>query len=201
MSGTAIRREDNTLAWKPGRRLKPSEYALAREAGFKWHKGMKAWVAKRTPEREAFLLKFVSELPQERPNPFAQRFSVRRNGQPLPELVDARLTANKKRLVLYISDTGRQFYQRIDMTRSGAGLARYSELSGSMAFSRDIKETAGGDDAPFRHYLRNICGIYSVRRDLAEALVFLLWSREVVLSDWPESEGVQPVQPLSNAAD
>lgn len=200
MSGTAVRQENDTLAWKPGRRLKPSEYALTRAAGFKWHKGAKAWVASRTPEREAFLLKFVTEIRRVSPTPYSKLRLIRKKRSPA-ELVDARFTANKKRLILHLSDNGRQFYQSIDLTREGAGLYTYVEGVGDMVFTRGFKARAAGNGSPFIRITRQVCGSYRVRRELAEALVFLLWGREVVLSDWPELEGVQPAQPLSNAAD
>ena len=191
------------LVWKPGRRLKPSEYAVTREAGFKWHKGAKAWVASRTPEREAFLLKFVTEIHRFSSTPYAQQRIVFK-GEPPAELVDARLTANKKRLILHLSNNGRQFYQSVDLTREGAGLYTYLENPGILIFTRGFKTTAAGGGSPFIRISRECCGSYWTRRELAEALVFLLWGREVVLSDWPvrpSQEDVRPVQDHLNAAD
>lgn len=202
MSGTAIRREDNTLAWKPGRRLKPSEYALTREAGFKWHKGVKAWVAKRTPEREAFLLKFVSEIQQVTPRLLA-RPRVGRDGKPLPELVDFRITSAKKRLILFIRE-GQSFYRKhLDLTREGAGLFAVSWAMRNAVFVRSRKrvDCDDQDGVVYERYVVQPYLAVSVSRDMADLLAQVFWNRKLDLSNWHGQEDVQPIQPHLNAAD
>lgn len=57
--------EDDTLRWTPDERLDANEYALAKDAGFKWWGRTGAWVAVWTPGREDHLLARVEEVTHE----------------------------------------------------------------------------------------------------------------------------------------
>ncbi|MBZ9750760.1 hypothetical protein K7W42_07785 [Deinococcus sp. HMF7604] len=125
--------------------------------------------------------------------------SVTVNGNPVPELMDARITPDKRHLILYINDQGVYTTRRINMARQGAGMLSVNPAFGTVMFVRGVKEV---QDASFSRVIRTLVGVYACRRDLAEALVCLLWRQEESYPDWrePVREGV-PAAPLANAAD
>ncbi|THF70518.1 hypothetical protein E7T06_07385 [Deinococcus sp. Arct2-2] len=123
------------------------------------------------------------------------------DGSPLPHLTNARLTTDKKTLILFIQDNGTHYTRRIDMRRSGAGLSNFTEYCGHLMFARGVKDYPPTDATPWIHTIRDVVGVFTARRDLAEALVFFLWGEEVSLTQWPEPEGVPAVQSLAEAAD
>ncbi|EYB68856.1 hypothetical protein DEIPH_ctg017orf0235 [Deinococcus phoenicis] len=127
---------------------------------------------------------------------------VTQNGQALPELVDARLTPDKKMLILFVRQGERHFRRHINMTRHDAGLFCYNSAFGTLHFVRGIKELPANGERPFIRTLRTTLGIFTARRELVEALVFLLWGQEVTLSEWPEPEAIhrEEVQPFPRAA-
>lgn len=124
------------------------------------------------------------------------------NGQPVPELVDARLTSGQKTLILFIKDQGVFTTRRINMRRQGAGLFSINPRAGTVMFTRGVKCVSEQEDS-FIRVVRTLVGVYACRRDLAEALAFYLWREEGRYEDWqePDQEGVPATQPLSNAAD
>lgn len=62
-NGTALYNpDDDTLRWSNAERLTATEYAQAKELGFKLWSGSSAWVATWTPEREDFLLQYVEQI-------------------------------------------------------------------------------------------------------------------------------------------
>lgn len=204
LPGTATRRADGTLEWQPGRELTADERTAAYQAGFTREPGTHNWTAKRTPQREAFLLRFVNEVQREQPSPTAVTpFAldlVKPNGTPLAELLDVNLNRTRRTLTLTIQDGERTVKERIPMYRSRAGLAGYVETSGVVMFTHGLPKD---EPVKFKRGTPPISGTYRCERGLAEALHFLLTGVAVCFSDWPQREGLHPAheQTLLNAAD
>lgn len=207
----ATRHADGTLRWVVEGRLGDNEYALTRRAGFKWHKGKKAWVAPHTPEREAFLLERVSHIERLDTTPFVGFRNPDRS--PLPEVQDFRLHDGK--LILFLKLGEAYFTRRVNLHVSGAGLDTYMP-DGSAIISRGGRTTTtrltrAGQPGTLTYttYVRP----FLVKADppLMEELAAQVWSVMNALQTaapapyfTPDSqEGVQPASAelLSNAAD
>ena len=197
----ATRHADGTLRWVVEGRLGDNEYALTRRAGFKWHKGKKAWVAPHTPEREAFLLERVSHIERLDVTPYAQQQQMEAN---LPELVDFRLTRDKKTAIFFIRE-GENFYRKhLDLTKEGAGLYAVNHKRGLVTLRRFMKQISHDavDGAVFDRHLSRKFIVATASSDMVRALTFVFWGKEDTCNS-PETEGVQPASAelLSNAAD
>lgn len=123
---------------------------------------------------------------------------TRTDGTRMPHLVDARLTTDKRRLILFVNDNGTLYTKRITLNKQGAGLSNYHP-GGHLGFARGVT-VEEGETAPFRRVVRTMVGFYSAPRELAETLILLLWGQAVTLPDWQTPEDVRPVQ-YAEAAD
>ena len=205
--GKAARRGDGDLYWWPGRSLTRDERVMAQQAGFNRQAKENLWVAKRTPEREAFLLRFVDEVTRvddsAPASPFTQ-YLEKPDGGDLPELLNLHFDQKERLLTLTILDDGQEYHEEIHLIRPRAGLSWIGEASGTVAFTHGLTVSPHALPSATRRLVPPILGIYRCRRGLAEALHFLFRGVEASFSDWPIQEGVQPAQdeaPVANAAD
>lgn len=126
-------------------------------------------------------------------------------GLPLPEIVDFRITGDKRKAIFFIREGDAYYRKHLDLTKEGAGLYCINPATGTAMLRRYSKrmsyDEVGG--AAFERFVNKKFIVATVSRDMARALTFVFWGKEDPAADWPEAEGVQAAQPelVANAAD
>lgn len=122
-------------------------------------------------------------------------------GLPLPELVDFRLTTDKKKAIFFMREGERYYRKHLDLTKEGAGLWTVNPYFGTVSFSRFGKsisvEAVSG--AAFDRYIQQKYIVAGVTLEMACLLARVFWGKELDLTDWRTQEGVQSF-PLAAAA-
>lgn len=123
--------------------------------------------------------------------------------RPIPELVDFRITGDKKQAVLFIRE-GTRFYRRhLRLTREGAGLHGITPTSthGQATFTRHNKRVSceAVSERAFDRYILQKFVVVGVSQDMTALLASVFWGGERAPVDGHALEGVQAA--LANAAD
>ncbi|WP_019584641.1 hypothetical protein [Deinococcus apachensis] len=123
--------------------------------------------------------------------------------RPVPELVDARLTSDKKTLVLFLRENGVHFTRRLNLQKGG-GLYSIWPTDRLLVFARGAR-IIEREDYVREQFVSPI--LVKAGKDLAETLAFVLWGREEKFDTWgrtgdpPAQEDVRALPEHENAAD